>query len=64
MPEAEVSDRPTVFSFPGVALDHLISGLEAGEGHVGDGILFVVGLGGRNDGGKRGEREVDTREGY
>ena len=62
MPEAEVSDRPTVFSFPGVAFDHLVSGLETREGHISDRILFVMCFGSRDDGGEGGERKVDTRE--
>ena len=54
----------TVFSFPRVALDHLISGLEAGEGHVGDRILFVMGLGGGDDRGEGSKGEMDTGEGH
>ena len=64
MPEVTETERRTVFSFPGVTLDHLVSGLEAGEGHVGDRVLFVVSLGGGDNGGECGEREVDTGEGY
>ena len=52
----------TIFSFPRIALDHLVSGLEAREGHVGDRVLLMVRLGSRNDGSKGGEGEVDTGE--
>ena len=60
---AEEREQHTVFSFPGVALDHLVSGLEAGEGHVSDRVLLVVSLCSGDDGGESGEREVDTGEG-
>ena len=62
MPETAKSEPHTVFSFPRVALDHLVSSLETGEGHVRDRVLFVMSFGGGNDGGESGEREVDTGE--
>ena len=55
-------ERHTIFSFPWVALYHLVSGLEAREGHIGDRVLFMMGLGGGDDGGEGGEREVNTGE--
>jgi len=33
-----------VFALTRVSLDHLVSGLEAGEGHFGDRVLLMVGL--------------------
>ena len=53
---------PTVFAFPGIALDHLVTGLEAGESHVRNRVLLMVSLLGRDDRGEGGEREVNTRE--
>ena len=50
----------TVLALAGVALDHLVSCLEARVGHLGDGVLFVGCLGGGDDGGVGGEGEVDT----
>ena len=52
----------TVFALPGVALDHLVSLLEAREGHLGNSVLFVSGLVGRDQGSIGGKREVDTGE--
>ena len=52
----------TVFALTGIALDHLVSGLEAGEGHVNDRVLLVVGLFRRNDRSEGSEGEVDTGE--
>ena len=51
-----------VLALARVALDHLVTRLEARESHVGDRVLLVVGLLGGDDGGEGGEREVDTRE--
>lgn len=50
-----------VLSVPGVALDHLVVGLEAGHGHLLDGVGLMGSLGGRDDGGVSNQREVDTR---
>jgi hypothetical protein len=33
-----------VFSFTGIGFDHLVSGLEAGEGHLSHRVLLVVGF--------------------
>jgi hypothetical protein len=44
----------------GIALGHHGGGLEGGVGDLSDGELLVVGLLGRDDGGVRGEHEVDT----
>ena len=52
----------TVLALTGVALDHLVTSLEAREGHVNDRVLFVVGLLSGDDRGERSEREVDTGE--
>ena len=52
----------TVLALTGVALDHLVAGLEAGEGHVDDRVLLVMGLLCGDDRRKGGEREVNTRE--
>ena len=59
-----MGERRTVFSFPGVTFDHLVSGLEAGEGHVGDRVLLVVSLGSGDNWGEGSEGEVDTGEGH
>jgi hypothetical protein len=53
-----------VLAVTGVALDHLVVGLEAGHGHLLDRVGLVGGLGGRDDGGIGDEREVDTRVGH
>ena len=52
----------TVLALARVALDHLVAGLEAGERHVDDGVLLVVGLLGRDDRSESGKGEVDTGE--
>jgi hypothetical protein len=49
-----------VLSVTGVALDHLVVGLEAGVGDLHDRVGLVGGLGGGNDGRISDEREVDT----
>lgn len=49
-----------VLAETGVALDHLVAGLEAGHGHLHDGVGLVGGLGGGDDGGVGDQREVDT----
>lgn len=55
--------RPlTVLALPWVALDHLVAGLKAREGHLRDGVLLVVRLLGGDDGRERSEGEVNTRE--
>ena len=64
MSSAAKSVQHTVFPFPGVTLYHLVSRLEAGERHIGDGVLFMVSLVSGNDGGEGGEGEVNTREGH
>jgi hypothetical protein len=33
-----------VFSFTRISLDHLVSGLEAGEGHLSHRVLLVMGF--------------------
>ena len=53
---------PTVFAFPGIALDHLVASLEARESHIRDRVLLMVSLLGGNDRSKGGKREVDTGE--
>lgn len=52
----------TVFALTRVALDHLVSALEAGEGHLSDRVLFVRSLLLRDDGSVGGKREVNTGE--
>ena len=52
----------TVLALTGVALDHLVTSLEAGEGHVNDGVLLMVGLLCGDDRRKGGKREMNTRE--
>ena len=49
-----------VLAVAGVALDHLVVGLEARHGHLHDGVGLVGGLGGRDDGSIGDQREVDT----
>ena len=53
----------TVLALTGVALDHLVAGLEAREGHLRDGVLLMMGLVRGEEGRERRDREVDTREG-
>ena len=48
----------------GVALHHLVGGLEAGVGDLRHGQLLVVGLFGGDDGSVGGQREVDTWVGH
>lgn len=50
-----------VLAVSGVALDHLVVGLEARHGHLLDGVGLVGGLGGGDNGRIGDEREVDTR---
>jgi len=49
----------TVFPLPGIALDHLISRLEAGVGDLRDRQLLMIRLRRGDDGGVGGEGEVD-----
>lgn len=56
--------RGHVLAVAGVALDHLVVGLEARHGHLLDRVGLVGGLGGRDDGRVRNEREVNTRVGH
>jgi hypothetical protein len=49
-----------VFSVSGIALYHLVVGLEAGHGDLLDGVGFVGCLGSRDDWRVGNEREVDT----
>lgn len=49
-----------VLAVAGVALHHLVVGLEAGHGHLLDGVGLVSGLGSRDDWSVGDEREVDT----
>jgi hypothetical protein len=53
-----------VLSVAGVALHHLVVGLEAGHGDLLDGVGLVGCLGGGNDWGVGNEREVNTWVGY
>lgn len=53
--------RGHVLAVAGVALDHLVVGLEARHGHLLDRVGLVGGLGGRDDGRVGDKREVDTR---
>ena len=53
-----------VLSVTGVALGHHVSGLEHRTGDLGNGKRFVEGLLSRDDGGVRGEHEVNTRVGH
>jgi hypothetical protein len=53
--------RGHVLAVAGVALDHLVVGLEARHGHLLDRVGLVGGLGSRDDGRVRNEREVDAR---
>ena len=52
----------TVLALTRVALYHLVAGFEAGERHINDGVLLVVGLLGRDNGREGGKREVYARE--
>ena len=52
--------RGHVLAVAGVALDHLVVGLEARHGHLHDRVGLVGGLGGGNNRGVGDEREVDT----
>lgn len=52
----------TIFALPRVTLDHLVTSLKAGEGHVSNRVLLVVCLRRGDDGRKGGKREVNTRE--
>ena len=49
-----------VLAVSGIALSHHGGGLEGGVGDLSDGELLVVSLLGRDDGGIRGEHEVDS----
>lgn len=51
-----------VLALTRISLDHLVSGLEAGEGHLRNRVLFVVSLVSRQEWRVGGQREVDTRE--
>ena len=51
-----------VLALTGVALHHLVSGLEAREGHLRDGVLLMVGLVSRDERREAGDGEVDARE--
>ena len=52
----------TVLALTGVALDHLVASLEAGEGHVDDRVLLVMRLLSGDDRSEGGKREMDARE--
>ena len=52
----------TVLALTGVALDHLVAGLEAGEGHVDDRVLLVMRLLSGDDRSEGGKREMDAME--
>ena len=49
---------------PGVALHHLVGGLEAGVGDLGHGKLLMISLLSGNDGSVGDEREVDPGVGH
>ena len=51
-----------VLALAGVALDHLVAGLEARESHLGDRVLFMARLVRGQERSVRREREVNTRE--
>lgn len=51
-----------IFALLGVALDHLITLLEASIGHVQDRVLLVLGLIGGDERRESGKREVDAGE--
>jgi hypothetical protein len=51
-----------VLALAGVALDHLVRGLEARVGELGNRVGFVRGLGRRDDGRVGREGEVNARE--
>jgi hypothetical protein len=53
-----------VLAVAGIALHHLVGGLEAGVGDLSHRQLLVVGLLSRDDWGIRGQREVDTGVGH
>ncbi|WAR26379.1 hypothetical protein MAR_012083, partial [Mya arenaria] len=53
-----------VLAVTGIALYHLVGGLEAGVGDLGNGELLVVGLLGGDDGGVCGQGEMDTWVGH
>merc|ERR1711934_1190010 len=53
-----------VFAMARIALDHLVSGLEASVGDLGDGELLVVGLLGRDDWCIGDQGEVDPGVGH
>lgn len=53
-----------VLSMSGVAFHHLVGGLEAGVGDLGDGELFVVGFLGGDDGSVGDQGEMDTGVGH
>ena len=53
-----------VLAVTGVALHHLVGGLEAGVGDLSHRQLLVVGLLGGDDGSVGGQREVDTWVGH
>lgn len=54
--------RRTVLALTRVTLDHLVSSLEAGEGHVNDRVLLMMSLLRGDDRRKGGKREVNARE--
>ena len=48
----------TVLTFSAVALDHQLACLEAGEGHVDDGVLLAVSILSGQETGERNDREA------
>lgn len=50
-----------ILALSGIALNHLVVGLETRHGHLVDRVRLVEGLFSRDDGRIGGEREVDTR---
>ena len=51
-------------TFPGVADDHLVAGLEGGGGDLADGVPLVARLGLGDDRGVADQGEVDAGEGH
>ena len=53
-----------VLTFPGVAHDHLVAGLEGGGGDLADGVALVARLGLGDHRGVAHQGEVDAGEGH
>ena len=57
-----MSSIRTVFALSRVTFHHLVTSLKAGEGHVGNRVLLMVGLVGGDDRRIGGKGEMNTRE--